>query len=155
VPLTHCGVPVVPSVFDPYRSCMVAPDHLLFGLAQDFISATIAICSPRVHVAAEGLMRDALCLQNLGRQNLLFSRTSLSLHLMNMSEVLALLLVAASSFYSEIVLKDGEGFACNSEMMTAFHSDNRKRNRRTKLPINLSRIKRSLIDDSPSRSLQE
>jgi hypothetical protein len=94
VPLTDCGVPVVPSVFDPYRSCMVAPDHLLFGLAQDFINATIALCSPRVRVTAEGLMRDSLCLQNLGRQKQLFSRTSLSLHSMNISDLFAVLLVA-------------------------------------------------------------
>jgi hypothetical protein len=45
-PLTDCGVPVVPSVFDPYRSCMVTPDHLLFGLSQVVINATIALCIP-------------------------------------------------------------------------------------------------------------
>jgi hypothetical protein len=62
VPLTDCGVPIVPSVFDPYRSCMIAPDHLLFGLAQDVINATIALCKYRVRDTAEGLMLDALCM---------------------------------------------------------------------------------------------
>jgi hypothetical protein len=62
VPLTDCGVPIVPSVFDPYRSCMIAPDHLLFGLAQNGINATIALCKYRVRVTAEGLMVDTLCM---------------------------------------------------------------------------------------------
>jgi hypothetical protein len=106
VPLTDCGVPVVPSVFDPYRYCMVATDHLLFGLVQDVTNATIALCSPRVRVTAEGLMRDALCLQNLGRKKQLFSRTYLSLHSMSMFVLFAVLLVAPSSFHTAFVLND-------------------------------------------------
>jgi hypothetical protein len=42
---------------------MIAPDHLLFGLAQDVINATIALCNPLVRVTAEGLMLDALCMK--------------------------------------------------------------------------------------------
>jgi hypothetical protein len=103
---TDCGAQVLPSVFDPYRSCMVAPDYLLFGLAQDVINATITLCSSRVRTTAEGLMRDALCLQNLGRQKQLFSKTSLSLHTMTMSDVFAVLLVAPSSFHTALVMHD-------------------------------------------------
>jgi hypothetical protein len=51
-------------------------------------------------------MRDALCLQNPGRQKQLFSRTSLSLNSMSMSDLFAVLLVAPSSFYTELVLND-------------------------------------------------
>jgi hypothetical protein len=36
IPLTNGGAPVVPALFDPYRSSVVAPDHLLFGLPRTF-----------------------------------------------------------------------------------------------------------------------
>jgi hypothetical protein len=155
VPLTDCGVPVVPAVFDPYRSCMVAPDHLFFGLAQDVINATIALCNPRVRVIAEGLMLDALCMQNLGRQKQLFSRTSQSLHSMNMSDLFAVLLVAPSSFNTALILNDEDGSAGNPEMITSFHSGNTMRKRGTAVPIDRSRMKRSRSEASHSRPRQE
>jgi hypothetical protein len=155
VPLTDCGVPVVPSVFDPYRSCLFVPDHLLFGLPQDAINATIAQCSPRVRVTAEGLMRGAKCLQNLGSQKQLFSRTSLSLHSTNTSDMFAVLLFAPSWFHAALVLNDEEGSACNPKMMTAFHSETTKRKRGTNFPFNVSTMKRSQSDASCSRSRQE
>jgi hypothetical protein len=97
---------------------MVAPDHLIFGLAQDVINETIAQCNPRVRVTTEGLMLDAFCMENLGRQKQLFRRTSLSLHSMKMYDLFAVLLVAPSSFNTALVLNDENGSTCNQEMMT-------------------------------------
>jgi hypothetical protein len=155
VPRTDCGVPVVPSVFDPYRSCMVAPDHLLFGLAQDVINATITLCSPRVRATAEGLMRDALCLQNLGRQKQLFRKTSLSLHSMTMSDVFAVLLVAPSSFHTALVLHDEDTSVCNPEMLTRYYCDKTKRTGGTAASIKRARMKRSRSEASHARPSQK
>jgi hypothetical protein len=85
-------------------------------------------------------------MQNLGRQKKLFSRTSLSIHSMNMSDLYAVLLVAPSSFNTALVLIDEDGSACNPEMMTSFHSGNTKRKRGTTVPIDRSRMKRSQSD---------
>jgi hypothetical protein len=41
IPITSCGLPVVLGLFDPYRSAIVAPDHLLFGMAQDVLRAML------------------------------------------------------------------------------------------------------------------
>jgi hypothetical protein len=107
VPLTDSGVPVVPAVFDPYRSSMVAPDHLLVGLARDVINATLCMCSPRIRRNAESLMRDALRDHNLGMQSELISIQKAVLHTMNLSEVYAVLLVAPYCFRSSLNLKPG------------------------------------------------
>jgi hypothetical protein len=58
VPVTYQNEPVVPAVFDPYRSSLVAPDHLLFGLAQDALRGTIAMCTPQARNIADVLMRS-------------------------------------------------------------------------------------------------
>jgi hypothetical protein len=62
-------------------------------------------------------MLDALCMQNLGRQQQLFSRTALSLHSMNMYDLFAVLLVAPNSFNTTLLLNDEDGSACSPEMM--------------------------------------
>jgi hypothetical protein len=155
MPRTNCGVPVVPSVFDPYRSCMVATDHLLFGLAQDVINATITLRSPRVRATAEGLMRDALCLQNLGRQKQLFSKTSLSLHSMTMSDVFTILLVAPSSYHTALVLHDEDTSVCNPEMLSTFYCDNKKRTGGTASSIKRPRMKRSRSEVCQERPSQK
>jgi hypothetical protein len=51
---------VVPALFDPYRFSLVAPDHLFFGLAQDVLRGTIAICSPQALNIADVLIRRTL-----------------------------------------------------------------------------------------------
>lgn len=107
VPLTDCGVPVVPAVFDPYRSSMVAPDHLLAGLARDVINATVTMCTPEIRRNTESLMRDALRDHNLGRQSELISLPKAVLHTMNLSEVYAVLLVAPYCFMTSLMLKTG------------------------------------------------
>ena len=100
-------------------------------------------------------MLDALCMQNLGRQKQLFSRTSQSLHSMNMSDLFAVLLVAPSSFNTALILNDEDGSAGNPEMITSFHSGNTMRKRGTAVPIDRSRMKRSRSEASHSRPRQE
>jgi hypothetical protein len=105
VPLTEGGLPVVPAVFDPYRSSMVAPDHLLFGLAQDVIRATIAVCTPRARRIADVLMTSSLRNNKLGKQSQIINPSSASVNSMGMSDMFAVLLVAPVCFESAMHLE--------------------------------------------------
>jgi hypothetical protein len=98
VPLTEGGLPVVPAVFDPYRSSMIAPDHLLFGLAQDVIRATIAVYTPRARRIADVLMTFSLRNYKLGKQSQIINPSSASVNSMGMSDMFAVLLVAPVCF---------------------------------------------------------
>jgi len=98
VPLTASGHPVVPALFDPYQSSMVAPDHLLCGMAQDVLNAVLLVCSPAVRRHAEVLILDALRAYNMLRQNRVFSHSPPALLTMGMSERFAVLLVAPIAF---------------------------------------------------------
>ena len=98
VPLTASGHPVVPSLFDPYQSSMVAPDHLLCGMAQDVLNAILVVCPPDVRRHAEILILDALRSYNMIRQNRIFSASPPALLTMGMSERFAVLLVAPTAF---------------------------------------------------------
>lgn len=46
IPLTECGIPVVPARFDMYRPSVVAPDHLFLGLSQNVLNDVLQ-ASPR------------------------------------------------------------------------------------------------------------
>ena len=98
VPMTTSGHPVVPAIFDPYQSSMVAPDHLLCGMGQDVLNAVLLVCSPAVRRHAEILILDALRAYNMLRQNRIFSHSPPSLLTMGMSERFAVLLVAPAAF---------------------------------------------------------
>lgn len=43
ISLKDLGVPVVIGIFDPYRSILAAPDHLLAVLSQKISSCTYAV----------------------------------------------------------------------------------------------------------------
>jgi hypothetical protein len=85
---------VVPALFDPYRSSLVAPDHLLFGLAQDVLRGTIAFCCPQAQNIADVLMRRTLSCNFLGNQMQIMSPASASINAMGMSDLFAVLLNA-------------------------------------------------------------
>jgi hypothetical protein len=80
VPLTDRNEPVVPAYFNPYRSCLIAPDHLLFGLAQDVLRAAISLFSPSARRVADALMRTSLLNSNLGNQKQIINPTSASVN---------------------------------------------------------------------------
>jgi hypothetical protein len=66
VPLTNGGAPVVPALFDRYRSSVVASNHLLFGLAQDVLRATLNHFSPFARKVCDYLIRKTLSSNALG-----------------------------------------------------------------------------------------
>ena len=99
IPLTERGTPVVPAVFDPYQSCVVAPDHLLSNLSIDAINAVIVLVSPDVRRLAERLILEHLSSSGLtARQNRLLSSSPPVLLSMSTSSVFCVLLLAPGCF---------------------------------------------------------
>lgn len=43
IPILSNGIPVVPSSFDPYLACIIAPDHLLTGHFRDVLNVTLIV----------------------------------------------------------------------------------------------------------------
>jgi hypothetical protein len=98
VPKNVDGNPVVPACLDPYRACIVAPDHLFFGLSQNVIEAAISCCSVPERKAAESYMLIALRGYGLPVQNKLFGESAPFLLSMSISQVSSVLLVAPAAF---------------------------------------------------------
>ena len=104
IPHTEGGVSVVPGLFEAYRSSLVAPDHLRFGLAQDVLRAMLVQCTPQARKYAGPLILGALRSSRLGRQREIFNVSAACLHQMGMSDVFAVLLVAPVCFENAIYL---------------------------------------------------
>jgi hypothetical protein len=85
VPLTNGGAPVVPALFDPYRSSVVAPDHLLFGLAQDVLRATLNHFYPLARKVCDYLIMTNLSSNALGKHIQVINASSASINSMGMS----------------------------------------------------------------------
>jgi hypothetical protein len=100
VPRNVDGNPVVPACIDPYRACVVAPDHHFFGLSQNVIEAAISCCSVQERKAAESYMLTALRGYGLPGQNNLFGDSTPLLLSTNISQVSSVLLVAPAAFRS-------------------------------------------------------
>ena len=62
IPRNEYDLPVVPGVFEPYRSCVIAPDHLFLGLSHDVINCFLKHVSvavrKRTHMIAKRLLRE-------------------------------------------------------------------------------------------------
>jgi hypothetical protein len=109
----------VPGIFEPNRSSLVAPDHLLLELARDIVRAMLIQCTPHMRKHAETLIMKALRAGRLGRQRELFNAATATLHQMGMSDVFAVLLLAPACFDSAIHFKMHEaGGGANSDNST-------------------------------------
>ena len=98
VPKTDGGKPVVPCLFDCYRSTAVAPDHLVMGLARNLCDTILKLLTPIVRVASEGLIKEVLRCEGLASQESLFNHEKRVLHSMSISAIFAFVLVAPSCF---------------------------------------------------------
>ena len=100
IPITRKGARVVPGIFDPYRSCVIAPDHLFLGMAQNVLSCVIKLMPRGIRKIAH-----AQCLRML-RENFLFYQKELfdtkkkEVHSMSISAMYSFLLVAPYAFRS-------------------------------------------------------
>ena len=86
--------PVVPSVFDSYRSCVVAPDHLFLGIGRDIMNLCITLLPKDVRRNAEAIAKVALKDGYLIYQESLINHDKHVLHSMTISSMYCLLLVA-------------------------------------------------------------
>jgi hypothetical protein len=113
VPLTNGGAPVFPALLDPYRHSVVDPDHLLFGLAQDVLRATLTHCSPLARRICDYLIRTTFRSHDLGNHRQVINASSSSINSTGMSEMFAVLLVAPTSLESalEIAKKDLDSYS--------------------------------------------
>lgn len=100
VPLNAEGRPVVSACLDPYRACVVAPDHLFFGLSQNVIAAVLYCCSVEERKSAEACMLISLREHQLSVQNKLFADSGACLLPMSISQVRSVVLVAPAVFRS-------------------------------------------------------
>jgi hypothetical protein len=74
VPVTDQNIRVVPAGFDPYKSCFVAPDHFLSGMAMAVLNACICSVTPQVRRNIENVIKEAFSQgQLLKKQKCLFS----------------------------------------------------------------------------------
>lgn len=100
VPTNAEGKPVVPACLDPYRACVVAPDHLFFGLSQNIVTAMLSCCNVQERKHAEACMLIAIHDYGLPVQNKLFGDSGAVLLPMSISQVRSVLLVAPAVFRS-------------------------------------------------------
>jgi hypothetical protein len=131
VPVTDQNEPVVPAVFDPYRSSLVAPDHLLFGLTQDVLRSTIALCSPQARNIADVLMRSTLSCNGLTKQRQIINPASASINAMGMSDLFAVLLIAPICFENALhfdgLTREGSAHSAGSTVELEMNSGKRRK----------------------------
>jgi hypothetical protein len=104
VHFTDQNEPVVPALLDQYSSSLVAPDHLLLGLAQDILRGTIALLSPQARYIADVLMRRKLSCNFLGEQMQIINPASASINATGTSDLFAVLLIAPICFENALYL---------------------------------------------------
>ncbi len=101
IPKSSTGHPVVPHYIDPYRACLVAPDHLLTGHLRDCISLALRLLpSDFYRQSCEKFMMGFLEDAALPVQNRLVDHLKQCLYGMSMTELYALSSVADSALYS-------------------------------------------------------
>ena len=99
IPLTLDGEPVVPGVFDPYRGNIVAPDHLLSGVAQDMLTLCFALLpNDSSRKEMDGSICEALAENGLYRQRSVYSAKGKGLHTMRLSDLFCVLCVSLGVF---------------------------------------------------------
>jgi hypothetical protein len=118
VPLSNGGDPVVPALFDPYIYSVAAPDHQLFGLAQDVLRATLnhCHCSPSAREICDCLIRITLSSHDLGKHRQIINASSATINSMGMKEMFEVLIVAPTSLESalEIAKEDLDSYSSDT-----------------------------------------
>ena len=87
VPKDINGNPVVPCNFDPYLSCVVAPDHLLAGLGQDILQAVLSLLRPEQRIRVSLLSTHTLAAAGYNAESALLAAGSHKVHQMSFSSL--------------------------------------------------------------------
>ncbi len=99
IPKTEAGAPLLSGHLDPYRSCLIGPDHLLTGHFRDCVNAAFRLLPTNEHrKSVEMYMIGFLADCKLPTQNRLFDMKKKSLFAMSMTDLYALSVVAHHGF---------------------------------------------------------
>ena len=120
VPRTAAGNLVVPCHLDPYQSCFVGPDHVLFGVGQDITSAMLKTLNPKQRDHFNALSLDALSSVGFCVEGSFLAASSLHINQMSFSSFSTFLLVtpwamrtAAGLPSPAIVMSESDFFSCS------------------------------------------
>lgn len=109
IPLTENGVPVVKPIFDPYRSTLISPDHLLAGIAINILTVGFLLL-PNDHYRqlADLFLCDALDKNSVIKQNKVYSLDDKKLYSTTISGTFCILVFSGAVFteLSHILSKD-------------------------------------------------
>ena len=109
IPRTEHDIPVVPGVFEPYRSCIIAPDHLFLGLSHDVINCFLKHASVRVRKRTHEIAKRLLRENQLFFQNELFNSEKMEVNSMSITGMYALLFVMPTASNTALFLEGGDG----------------------------------------------
>ena len=129
VPVTSNGRRVVPCIFDPYRSCIVAPDHVFFGLTSNVIEGALKVSTRNQRQLAEVFIVDTLKRYRLSNQRRVFNIGNATMLSMSMSASNCVLLVAPWAFEQAFHMRDeGDSSIQNSiiSLLSSFQNLVRK-----------------------------
>ena len=99
IPKTADGKPVLSPAFDPYRSSMVAPDHLLAGIAKNVLTTCFMLLPKESYQnLADKMICESLRSNQLVNQEKVFSRQQKGLFSTTLSGTFCILLVAVPVF---------------------------------------------------------
>ena len=104
VPLTKTGKRVVASIFDPYRSSIIAPDHLFLGITHNVLNAVLKVAPVSMRRVAHVLIRECLEKDFLVHQSEVFNLSNAVVHSMSISAMYSILLVAPCSFRNAVCI---------------------------------------------------
>ena len=123
VPLNTQGKPVVPCVLEPYLSCFVGPDHVLFGVGEDISNAMLKMLRPHQREHVNALAMEALTSAGVTVEGSFLSSSVLHINSMSFSSFTAYLLVtpwamrtAAGLPAPSLSMTESEFFSCSVEV---------------------------------------
>ena len=91
VPLRADGGPVVPCFFDPYLSCVVAPDHVLHGVGEDICTAMLKRLGPDKRTLMNVLAMQAMTTAGFSDESSFLASRTLKINQMAFSSFTAFL----------------------------------------------------------------
>ena len=94
IPLNDEGKPVIDAIFDEYRSTLVSPDHVFFGIGKNILEAILKMLRKNEVDLFEALLKDYLNAGKLDCCKSILNSDRNACGKLNMSEVYNILLVS-------------------------------------------------------------
>lgn len=108
--MTDRGEPFVSGLFDAYRSSIVAPDHLLTGLAKNIVTLCFYLLpETELRSQVDLMICSALSENGLVAQSSVYNERERKLHSMSLSGTFCLLLVSVPVFKNVFETCTNEG----------------------------------------------